>query len=447
MLKTFLQSYFDGFHRRQLPFDRHDAIIEEWQSEGPVLHIRRWRYLRKERLEIIVKSFSAVVFGKQENSMLLTCSGTHNLPHDNLFELMRIIEKEEKTSAPYFGFLAYDLYRLTEPVGPQKDFYNLPDFYLLFPAQMLIINHDTKQMWYCLSAAKAIVAHFGEEKKCIRCGTVEFQEKEEDYLVKIKKIRQLINEGEVYQINYTTRLSAACQGSGYGFFRALDKRNPAPFSLFARLPQCQIISNSPERFVMLDGGTAVTEPIKGTIKRYDNPGQDKQATETLLSSEKDDAELSMIVDLLRNDLSKVCRPGSVVVEAHKRLKTFRNVHHLVSTVRGGMRPRKTFVDLLEAVFPGGSISGCPKTAALRYIRELEEHNRSFYTGSFFIANLQPDTFDSSILIRTGILLEERIHFQVGGGIVFDSDPQMEYAECLAKADSFIRTVTEEGRQD
>ncbi|HID39711.1 MAG TPA: anthranilate synthase component I family protein [Calditrichaeota bacterium] len=226
----------------------------------------------------------------------------------------------------------------------------------------------------------------------------------------------------------------------YRFFKELYNLNPAPYSVYAALPHCTLISNSPERFLMCDQNSLQTEPIKGTIGRMPEPKADKKQMEMLLRSEKDAAELNMIVDLLRNDLSKVSVPGSVKVDAHRRLETFSNVHHLVSSVSGELREGADYVDFLQACFPGGSISGCPKVAALKYIAELEEHNRSFYTGSFFIRAPEKDQFDSNILIRTAIVKDNKIHFQVGGGIVIDSDPQLEYEECLAKADSFLKVA-------
>ncbi|HGY56641.1 MAG TPA: anthranilate synthase component I family protein [Caldithrix abyssi] len=439
MIHTFLKAYFNEFRYDALPYSRYKAVKKEWLAEEPVLHIPRWPYVRRHKTELIVKTFSAVLFGKLGKNRMRTSAGEFDLEDGDVFDLMKVVESAKKGHIPYFGFLAYDAHPWSEPQYRQSDFYGLPDFYLLFPAEILIIDHHSGEMR--IGNAPQRKMEMAEEKKAgLSCGAVEFHEDREQYLTKIKKIRNLIAAGEVYQINYTTRLSASCGGDGYTFFKTLDKHNPAPFAVYARLPHCRIISNSPERFVLLNDGTVLTEPIKGTIQRYDDPEQDAGAKNILRNSEKDAAELSMIVDLLRNDLSKVCNAGSVLVESHRRLETFRNVHHLVSTITGKLQKGKTAVDLLRAVFPGGSISGCPKVAALRYIRNLEEHNRSFYTGSFFISNLADGTFDSSILIRTGILKDGRIHFQVGGGIVTDSDPAAEYQECLAKAASFIRTV-------
>jgi para-aminobenzoate synthetase component 1 len=160
----------------------------------------------------------------------------------------------------------------------------------------------------------------------------------------------------------------------------------------------------------------------------------------LHSSEKDAAELSMIVDLLRNDISKVCKAGSVKVEKHRELAAFSNVYHLISTITGDLRKNTTYVDLLKAVFPGGSITGCPKIAAMKYIADLEMHERSFYTGSFFLRFPFENSMDSNILIRTAIKKDNQIHFQAGGGIVIDSGPELEYNECLAKTSSFLKVM-------
>ena len=212
--------------------------------------------------------------------------------------------------------------------------------------------------------------------------------------------------------------------------------NPAPFFAYINAGDHQIVSTSPERFMELRNGSVETRPIKGTRPRGKTLAEDEALRTELQESTKEDAELSMIVDLLRNDIGKVCRPGSVRVVEHKRLEAYQNVYHLVSIVKGELDPGTDAVALLRATFPGGSITGCPKIRAMEIIDELEPVRRHIYTGSIGYIGFD-GTMDLSIAIRTATFTHGKAVFSVGGGIVFDSDPAIEYEETLHKG----RTLT------
>ncbi len=440
-MEKFFTEYFSNSRIYETSYDSCNKVRNEYLTADPLLHIPNWDFVDQGQCEIIVKSYAAIIWGKDNKIYLEDQNEKKAVKEGDIFSLLKKIESlQQENAPPYFGFLSYNLYQRIEDLPAQHKFYDLPEFYVILPADMLIINYGLKKISSFnnkLGFVPETSAVFSAKQEN---GRYFFAEKKESYLEKIGRIKELIKQGEVYQVNYTQRISAEYCGNSYDFFKKLYAANPAPFSVFAAMPKCSIISSSPERFISVDCGRVKTEPIKGTIKRSANPHQDKQQIKKLLESKKDDAELSMIVDLLRNDISKVCLPGSVQVKEHRRLETFSNVHHLVSTVSGQMQENKDFVDLLEACFPGGSISGCPKIAALKYICELEDHERSFYTGSFFIRMPGKDKFDSNILIRTALHINDHIHFQAGGGIVIDSGPEQEYNECLAKADSFLKVL-------
>ena len=196
------------------------------------------------------------------------------------------------------------------------------------------------------------------------------------------------------------------------------------------------MSTSPERFVQQTGRRLEARPIKGTRPRGKTPTEDARLKQELTDSRKDDAELSMIVDLLRNDIGKVCEAGSVRVAEHKRLEAYENVYHLVSVVEGRLDPGKAAVDVIRATFPGGSITGCPKIRAMEIIDELEPVRRHIYTGSIGYISFH-DTMDLSIAIRTATVVNDKIVFSVGGGIVYDSDPADEYEETLHKGKTLM----------
>jgi para-aminobenzoate synthetase component I len=257
-----------------------------------------------------------------------------------------------------------------------------------------------------------------------------------EYVDAVQRIRDYIAAGDVYQVNLSQRFDSRFDGDGYALFKRLYRLNPAPFFAFINAGDHQIVSTSPERFVRQCGKRVETRPIKGTRPRGKTPETDRQMKSALAGSAKDDAELSMIVDLLRNDIGKVCVGGSVVVTQHKRLEAYRNVYHLVSVVEGTMAGEKTGVDLIRATFPGGSITGCPKIRAMEIIDELESHRRHIYTGSIGYISFH-DTMDLSIAIRTATITGGRLVFSVGGGIVYDSDPADEFEETLHKGQSLM----------
>ena len=219
----------------------------------------------------------------------------------------------------------------------------------------------------------------------------------------------------------------------------LRERNPAPFAAYLNTGEVQIVSASPERFLELQGRQVETRPIKGTRPRGATPEEDRRLGAELLASEKDRAENVMIVDLLRNDLSRVCRDHTVLTPEICVLESFATVHHLVSTVTGELRPGLDAVDLLRATFPGGSITGAPKIRAMEIIAELEPTRRGPYCGA--IGWLGGDGWmDTSITIRTYAIKDGMVAFQAGGGIVADSDPAAEYEETLDKARALIEAL-------
>jgi para-aminobenzoate synthetase component I len=260
-----------------------------------------------------------------------------------------------------------------------------------------------------------------------------------EYLSAVEAVRRYIVDGDVYQVNLSQRFQAPFAGDPFDCFATMYAANPAPFFAYINAGDHQIVSTSPERFIQLSNGSVETRPIKGTRPRGATPAEDDGLRTELSESAKEDAELSMIVDLLRNDIGKVCRPGSVRVVEHKRLEAYRNVHHLVSIVKGELDPGMDAVDLLRATFPGGSITGCPKIRAMEIIDELEPVRRHVYTGGIGYVGFD-GTMDLSIAIRTATFTGGKVVFSVGGGIVFDSDPASEFEETLHKGRTLMNTL-------
>jgi para-aminobenzoate synthetase component I len=260
------------------------------------------------------------------------------------------------------------------------------------------------------------------------------------YLAAVARVREYIVAGDIFQANLSQRLEAEYAGDPWSLYRQLRAINPAPFAAYFEAPGLAVVSASPERFIQVGvGGAVETRPIKGTSPRGIGPEHDAHLGRALTESEKDRAENLMIVDLLRNDLSRVCVPGSVRVPELFALEHYSTVHHLVSTVVGHLGPGADAIGLLRAAFPGGSITGAPKVRAMEIIAELEPSRRGVYCGTVVYVSLT-GAADSSIVIRTYLARHGRVYFSVGGGIVADSDPEAEYRETLDKARALIAAL-------
>jgi para-aminobenzoate synthetase component I len=260
------------------------------------------------------------------------------------------------------------------------------------------------------------------------------------YLDAVAKVREYIVAGDIFQANLSQRFQAPLREPAFELYRRLRRRNPAPFAAYLGFENVTVLSASPERFLRLDlDGLVETRPIKGTRPRGLGPMHDAALGRALAESVKDRAENVMIVDLLRNDLSRVCRPGTVRVPELFALEQHPTVHHLVSTVLGNLDRSADAVDLVRAAFPGGSITGAPKVRAMEIIAELEPTRRGVYCGSIGYLSVT-GAMDTSIVIRTFVLRDGELYFQAGGGIVADSDPELEYRETLDKAAGLIATL-------
>ena len=257
------------------------------------------------------------------------------------------------------------------------------------------------------------------------------------YLDAVSRVREYILAGDVFQSNLSQRFEAPLGEAAWELYCRLRSRNAAPFAAFLDCGDFQVLSASPERFLRLDvGGHVETRPIKGTRPRGVGPEHDAALGLALIESVKDRAENLMIVDLMRNDLSRVCEPGTVRVEELFGLERYASVHHLVSTVAGELAEGMDATDLLRAAFPGGSVTGAPKIRAMEIITELEPSARGVYCGSIGYWSVT-GALDMNIAIRTVVSRDEAVYFNAGGGIVLDSDPRQEYLETLDKARGII----------
>tara|TARA_R100000322_G_scaffold131658_1_gene87635 strand:+ start:2068 stop:3504 length:1437 start_codon:yes stop_codon:yes gene_type:complete len=265
----------------------------------------------------------------------------------------------------------------------------------------------------------------------------------QDYQLAFARLNHWIQAGDCYQANLAMGFQAGFRGEPLGAYLRLRQTSRSPFSGFVRTENASILSLSPERFLSVHGRQVTTQPIKGTRRRHPNAEEDESARLALRDSDKDQAENLMIVDLMRNDLGKVCVTGSVKTPELFAVHSFTHVHHLISTVTGELPADVSPLALLQHCFPGGSITGAPKIRAMQIISELEKRPRSFYCGSLFYLD-HNGNFDSSICIRTLVCADDMIYCWGGGGVVADSDCDTEYQECHDKVTALMHSLETTG---
>jgi anthranilate synthase component 1 len=339
--------------------------------------------------------------------------------------LVSVAEAEE-LGEPVVGYLGYDAVATFEPtVALPADGPGVPESLFLVPDVLLRFDH-ARGVAELLRGEAPAGAPPALSRGSTPRGPLEREPTRDAHLRRVERAQEHIREGDVFQVVIAQRATRPTSASAVELYRALRRVNPSPYLFLLELGDVALVGSSPETVVKCTGRRAELNPIAGTIA----PGQGDAAA--LLSSEKDRAEHTMLVDLGRNDLSRVCVPGSVRVERFMEPERYSHVTHLVSEVVGELRDRVTPFELLRATFPAGTVSGAPKVRAMQIISELEQYRRGIYAGA--VGYFLPETgeLDTCIAIRTLWLRDGVAHLQAGGGIVADSDPAAEHEECLAK---------------
>ena len=391
-------------------------------------------------------------------------------PFDVLDELLKTYALEPNSiptplAGGVVGYFGYDLCHFVEhlPSTAINDL-QLPECYLAFYDCIVTIDH-LKGKTYITStgfpeleeskrAARArerleemeqlltapVVVGNNLFCECAQGASLSSNFTPQDYMKAVQIIRDYIAAGDVFQVNLSQRFEANLPLPPYQLYERLRQINPASFAAYLNFDELTILSASPERFLRVRGDFVDTRPMKGTRPRGNSEAADLALAMELQNSDKDRAENVMIVDLERNDLGRVCRFGSVKVDELLTLEKYSTVFQLTSNVRGTLSPNNSRIDLLKACFPGGSITGAPKVRAMEIIDELEPTKRGVYTGS--IGYLSFDrTMDLNIVIRTIIVKDRKVYFHVGGGIIYDSEPEAEYQETLDKAKALFETLS------
>jgi len=347
------------------------------------------------------------------------------------------IKNDPKINIPFkFGLLGYFSYEYLDKFKKKSEL-KTPDSFWFLPQSVFVFDHIKKQTYNCNIKIKNNISEtkYKDKKKKME---IKYELKFKDYLKKIKYLKKKIYDGEIYETCLTHKIKINNINNPLSLYLKLRENNKAPFSAFLRIKNINILCNSPERFLRLENKTAEMRPIKGTIKRGKNSKEDKKLEEKLKSSIKNQAENIMIVDLIRNDLGKVCKFGSVKVIDLFKIEKYTSLFQMVSTIKGELQGNKDIFDLIDASFPGGSMTGAPKKRAMKYIEKLEKKKRGIYSGTIGYIDSCGNA-DLNIVIRTIIHDEKtkKAYLQVGGAIVQDSKNKEEYEESMLKAKKIL----------
>nr|WP_226647436.1 aminodeoxychorismate synthase, component I [Mesobacillus subterraneus] len=433
-------------------FHQYDHIAQQYKEHVVLESGRGGRYS--------IAAFNPwIVFSGKNNQLTITMDGSSNILEGNPLELMKNqmqkYQVPEVEGLPDFqggaiGYLSYDYARYIEKLPAlAKDDSGIPEVYFQLFKEWFVFDHQTEKLWLMALTEK------GQEKQSedklagwlmqweADVPAVEAEHKpatdelqvsmdEAEFIEAVKKVQQYIAQGDVFQVNLSVRQSKPIETEALEVYRQLRKLNPSPYMGYLHTEDFQLVSGSPELLAKVKGSEVSTRPIAGTRSRGRTDEEDLQLANELINNEKERAEHVMLVDLERNDLGRVCKYGSVEVNEFMVIEKYSHVMHIVSNVRGELAEGETWFDVVNATFPGGTITGAPKVRTMEIIEELEPVRRGPYTGSLgwfgFNGNME-----LNIIIRTMLIKDGMAHVQAGAGVVIDSIPANEYKESLKKA--------------
>ena len=374
----------------------------------------------------------------------------HSPTFDNLFAF------HKKTNDFLFGFFTYDLKNEIEKLSSSNaDGLNFPSFHFFQPRYIFIKKSNEWQVGYLpqLDSEESIdnlINELTHSAKNAQDGkpnhlpvNISPRVSKPDYIRNVSKIKSAIGRGDVYEMNYCVEFFAENTGiNPAAVFQSLQNISPMPFSCYYKLGDLHVLCASPERFIAKRGSKIISQPIKGTAPRGKSPQDDAEIKQKLFEDEKERSENVMIVDLVRNDLSRTASKGSVVVEKLFDIQTFRQLHQMVSTVVSEVKPGIPWTDVIKNAFPMGSMTGAPKIRAMQLIEEFEQTRRGLYSGAIGYVTPEAD-FDFNVVIRSIQYNEasKYLSFMVGSAITAGSDPEREYEECMLKAESMIKALS------
>lgn len=443
-----LNTYYDPFYTYDLFKDSEDSIFLDSSKEDKLLS--KYSFIGLNPYKKFISRGRKVTIDNEEYNDVD--------PFEKLDEIIESYKISINSNIPFvsgaIGYFSYDIGRVLEDLPDEsKEDFSIPDSIFIFFDNLIIFDLQNKKTYITsvgqleqsknsiLSIEKCLKNYIEGLPINLEKTNNEFFSNfdKEEYKKAIASLKEYIRSGDVYIANMTRRIWCNNNEKPYEIYRKLRNTNKAPFSAYMNFKDFQIISSSPERFLSILDGKVQTRPIKGTRPRGKDYEEDERNRNELMASEKDKSELLMIVDLERNDLSKVCKPKSVKVTELFKLEEYETVFHLVATIEGRLRENVSSVRCIRECFPGGSITGAPKIRAMEIIEELEKLKRNIYTGSIGYFDLRGNS-DFNIVIRTIIKKGDKAYLGVGGGITWESIEEEEWLETIDKAKALMEVL-------
>lgn len=427
------------------------GLWEEWAGEGTAVFLESAGPLGSaSQWSILAGAPQAEFFGSEGKTWWKDSSGTHPAPFDFWHFADQVSQGPARISTlpacltqSWFGVLSYDFgkqFNLRKKSDSGTEASPVPDFYFFKPARVVAYNRLSKEAFFLGKGSETSLGKTEGSREPFKVRNLKALSRFSQYESRARRAQDYIAQGDIYQANLAQVFRAQWEGEAGTLYRFLREMNPGPFMGIFQGDGFTVVSSSPERLAAGRGDWLETRPIAGTRPRGKDGAEDLRMQVELKTNAKEQAEHLMLVDLARNDLGRISRYGTVEVERYADIESYARVHHLVSTVRSQRRPTAGLSDILRSLFPGGTITGCPKIRCMEIIDELEGRPRGFYTGS--MGYLAPGPcFDFNILIRSFTLFSDgSLEFQAGAGIVADSDPQREYLETLYKVEALAQAL-------
>ncbi len=412
----------------QNPLDFAKKISENYGDES-------WIFLYSALSDKIKNSFSYIALFPQKKIVT-----------DDFFAAEKIIKNSDEK---WFGYLSYEVAEAFEKLPKtKKSFVNLPKIFLINFALVFEFDHEKKKLTLVYDDKKKIDQVLGWTSQQVRGDMLRVENfssnfSNKSYLAAIADIKKMISRGDFFQTNLTRKFFGKFKKTpspqeNFQTFCELTRLSPANYSAFLKLDKNYVISSSPELFFSLKNGKIISRPIKGTSPRDSDKKQDQKNKSALKNSLKERAENLMIVDLVRNDLSRICKAGSVEVKKLFEITSYKNIHHMSSEIHGKIREKFSAFDAIKSCFPAGSMTGAPKIKAMEIAAKKEKINRGIYSGA--IGFFSKNEANLSVVIRTLILQKNKFEFQVGGAITFDSNPESELEETFSKGSAIANLL-------
>ncbi len=437
------------------------SILEKMSGEKKFLLESSNKFNHSGRYSFIGAdpAFELISYG-DENEIIQQNGEKKIIKANPLDVLNKLLPKKELTDFPFpfiggaVGYVGYDIVRQFEEIGREyPNGLEMPDVHLMFYEEVIVYDHLEEKVFICgIPLADGNIAmvekkmeqleaelkgrHDFEEEQPFSFSGFESETTKEVYIKMVETAKEHILAGDIFQVVPSRRMKSEFQGSPLSLYRKHRAHNPTPYMFYIDFGSYTVIGSSPESLLKARGKTVIANPIAGTRRRGETAAEDGELEKELLLDQKELAEHKMLVDLGRNDLGKVCEFGSVRIDKYMAVEKFRHVMHLVSEISGQLRADKTALDALAACLPAGTVSGAPKVRAMEIINDLEKSKRGLYSGAIGYVSANGN-IDFALAIRTMILKEGMAYIQAGGGVVFDSNPELEYEETSNKLKTFL----------